>query len=201
MTDEINRQVDKLIQYKNEVTAVISKFERLGFDNTARETLITEVTDPNFKKRVDEWFGPHIDHKALKKQLMLEIERFDRRKGKLDLFLDGSYPQTLQKVKDGLTNLDLYLDQFELDNIPDDFKGSEDYEIMVEKIAEIHKMIKLIEKMVASKKILLKEMRGDQESFRGVINEMNTQCISLNRDFHFLVEILQDYVDNLPDPE
>jgi hypothetical protein len=201
MADEINRQVDKLVQYKNEVTAAMSKFERLGFDDTARETLISEVTDPNFKKRVGEWFGPHIDHKALKKELMLDLERYNRRIDKLNAFLDGSYPQTLQKVKEGLSSLDLYLDQFELDNIPDDFKGSEDYAIMVEKISEIHKMIKLIEKMVESKKILLKEMRGDQESFRGVINEMNTQCISLKRDFLFLVEILQDYVDNLPDPE
>jgi hypothetical protein len=197
MRDEIQRQVDKLVQYKSELIIVLEKFEKMGFDEEDLEGLIDEVTDPEFKKRVDKWFGPHIDHKSLKKELMLDIERYERRIEKLDLFLKDSYAQTIEKVKTGLVTLNQLMNNFYVADIPDDFKDSKEYKLMVKKIEEVQDMIGMIENIINNKKKLLGEIR-DQEGFKAVIIEMQKQYLTIKKDFNQLYNILCDYVFGLP---
>lgn len=199
MHDEIKRQVEKLHQYKRELTGVISKFDQLlGNDDNLLDQILDEVTDPAFKKRVDEWFGDdQIEHRALKKELMLDLERYEQRIVKLNEFLDKSYQETLKDVTENLQNLRSMITTFQSKDIPTNFKDSKDYQKMVKKIGDVQDMIGSIEHIIGEKRKLLKEVK-EQQSLRALIAEMGKQYQKIKADFYQLNEILTDYVDNLP---
>lgn len=198
MEDEIKRQIGKLEQYKRELNGVISKFEELGMDDSIIDKIIDEVSDSKFASKINAFFGGgKIEHKALKKELMLDLERYDRRIEKMNEFLDKSYTETLRKVDSNIKDLAFLIGDFTSKDIPDNFKDSKDFKLMVSKIGQIQGMVSSIESIVEQKKRLLKEVK-DQTSLSSLINEMGKQHNQIRKDFAKLYTILSDYVDRLP---
>jgi hypothetical protein len=194
MQEEIKRQVHKLHKYKRELDAVIAKVTEEGLDVDAVKQ---EVSDPGFEKRVNKWYGPTISHKLIKKELMLDQQRYDRRILKLNKFLEDSYAKTIQKVQDLIQGLYDMVDGFNSKGIPDNFNNSADFQKMVQKIQEIQGMIGAIDSIIASKKELMNEVAGDQ-NLRAMLNNMTTQYQQVKKDFDSFYQALKHYVKGLP---
>ena len=156
-----------------------------------------EVSDPGFEKRVNKWYGPTISHKLIKKELMLDRQRYDRRILKLNKFLEDSYAKTIQKVQDLIQGLYDMVDGFNSKGIPDNFNNSADFQKMVQKIQEIQGMIGAIDSIIASKKELVNEVAGDQ-NLRAMLNNMTTQYQQVKKDFDSFYQALKHYVKGLP---
>ena len=194
MQEEIKRQVDKLHKYKRELDAVIDKITDEGLD---LDQLKSEVSDPGFEKRVNKWDGKGKDHRLIKKELMLDQQRYDRRIIKLNTFLEESYAKTIKKVQDLIQGLYDMVDGFNSKGIPDNFSSSADFQKMVKKIQEIQGMIGVIDGIIGSKKELVKEVAGDQ-NLRSMLNNMTTQYQQVKKDFDSFYKALNHYVKGLP---
>ena len=192
--DEIKRQVDKLHKYKRELDSVISKIIDKGLD---LDDVKKEVSDPTFEKRVNKWFGPKINNKLIKKELMLDQQRYDRRIIKLNTFLENSYANTIKKVKELIKSLYDMVDSFTTKGIPDDFSNSSAFKKMVKKIQEIQGMIKVIDEIIASKKELVKEVSGDK-NLKAMLANMTAQYKQVKKDFDSFYQALKHYVKGLP---
>lgn len=197
MKDEIERQVAKLEQYKQELTNVIKKLEKSGYDAAGIEAVKNEVSDPEFEKNVNKWFGPKITDKDIKKELMLDMQRYERRIVKLNEFLDSSYNKTIASVKKLLSDLSAMVNGFNSKDIPSNFTSSDDFKKMVKKIKEIQNMIGTIDNIIANKKKLVKEVKGDS-NLHAVINTMTAQYKQIKKDFFNFYSILSNYVKGLP---
>ena len=197
MSDEIKRQVDKLHQYKKELSVVIDKFGSKGIDDNVLEQIINEVTDPAFHKQVNKWFGKKIDNKALKKDLMLGLERYDRRIVKLNEFLDSSYKKALAKINTEIQDLSFSIGSLRSKDIPTDFKDSKAYKKMIKKIEEVQGMLSSIDKIIGEKKKLVNEVK-DQSGLKTLIGQMGKQYAQIKSDFKTLIKIMSDYISGLP---
>jgi len=199
MEDEITRQVNKLNQYKRELNGVIHKFEDLGMDDSLIDKIIDEVTDEKFQKKLKKLFGGgDIEHKSLKKELLQDLERYERRITKLNTFLDESYSSTIEKVRSNLTGLNEMINALQVRDLPEDFKDSKDFKKIVKKVGEVQEMIESIDIIIGEKKKLVDEV-SDQEGLKSLISEMGKQYTQIKKDFERLYSVLNNYVEGLPD--
>ena len=201
MHDEITRQVNKLNQYKATLNKIVAQFDALADSDNDHDIMavLDEISDPNFVKKVSSFFsGNDITHKSMKKQLMLGLQRYNRRIEKLNEFLDTSYTKTIANVRNELNDLNTQVMSFKSKDIPSNFSSNGDYLVMKDKFAQIQQMLNGINEIIRQKQQLLEEV-SDQNELRSLISQMNSQYKQIVMDFSSLRAILFNYVNSIPE--